>query len=927
VNAINLNSSINFSNNNGIDSLTSDNVGGTSASKGDTTVKQNLESSIKNLREKVDKKCNLKWESGNRRNCIRNKVANVFFRGRKEVLNDIKSKLDMVFDENCNLKQYTCSTDFHIENLNGIKHSSVAKDAENLKRVLFVAQSQGTLRDKINFINECRNLVSEIYFVLEACLKAGNLKDEGNCCEMSLVSYNGTIDDIRCSLDELLKYRNGFESSNVKICEKYKYKGEEKDTKGILKIFSTINTNLSQRGLPAFEIKGNKIKNFDKWFNNCVDQLNNLIGENNEKSSDVSNEQNVLSQDKVQELWNKIGTQSSVGAGTYGEVYKVTDGGKTYAFKKIKTITEDIKKEKSANEALAKNLKSFEKEKDVFYKQSSGLLTGYMGQYEIAIDGKNEQFFVQEFCEGKNLQNVLVSKTEGDEVFSSQLNSNGKLCLNVAVQMGHAVAELHAAGIVNRDIKPGNTMINIVDGENEQKEVSVKLIDLGTACFLGDKQVNSENKRSFEFNEGERCVNGIGSPNYMAPEVLDKKDNILGQPAVDVFSYGISVLEVLLGGSLYEKSAYKFPWKISEFVTNNDYKQLLTATNDDPFQNFFGKLYSKQNNIANEKTQAIKEKVPGERRQKFLASILADCLAKDPKKRISVAQAAELMQILASSLEKGANENDLMSYEGAKAMVLKDRPKEVPPGIMDKLFSGNYQDYLDGMNAFQYLESGDSIDENSVSMGLVKLCFWPKDKFDAWKTKAKDSGACERMIENLLIDGRFDQLPEDKRKILEATEEYGEALCLAVERAPYYDDENGTLGENLVEKLASYIGTNNRKADILSQLDKSLSERINVRLKLDKDGEKKQTSKLLAHVENLGELIPDFKESKTYKLKQNLFNDKPKVEDNASLAKEDVNLAQKSMDEEDVQKESDVTEDVSYGVDVPTVERSYDTDE
>lgn len=33
------------------------------------------------------------------------------------------------------------------------------------------------------------------------------------------------------------------------------------------------------------------------------------------------------------------------------------------------------------------------------------------------------------------------------------------------------------------------------------------------------------------------------------------------------------------------------------------------------------------------------------------------------------------------------------------------------------------------------------------------------------------------------------------------------------------------------------------------------------------------------------------------------------------------------MDEEGVQEERDVTEDVSYGVDVQTVERSYDTDE
>ena len=65
---------------------------------------------------------------------------------------------------------------------------------------------------------------------------------------------------------------------------------------------------------------------------------------------------------------------------------------------------------------------------------------------------------------------------------------------------------------------------------------------------------------------------GIGTPAFMAPEVLDKQK--YKKPA-DIYSFSITMYEIFGWGEAYPKTVFKYPWKIAEFVTEG-YRQPKT---------------------------------------------------------------------------------------------------------------------------------------------------------------------------------------------------------------------------------------------------------------------------------------------------------------------------------------------------------------
>ena len=92
----------------------------------------------------------------------------------------------------------------------------------------------------------------------------------------------------------------------------------------------------------------------------------------------------------------------------------------------------------------------------------------------------------------------------------------------IAVRLGKAVALLHRNGIIHRDIKPDNVILEVNGG--------LKLIDLGVALVPGVDEFPAEDIP--------------GTPSYMAPELL------AGQPGderSDLFALGVTLFEALTG--------------------------------------------------------------------------------------------------------------------------------------------------------------------------------------------------------------------------------------------------------------------------------------------------------------------------------------------------------------------------------------------
>ena len=138
--------------------------------------------------------------------------------------------------------------------------------------------------------------------------------------------------------------------------------------------------------------------------------------------------------------------------------------------------------------------------------------------YEIE-DQDGKPFIAMERLEGTNLKTHIARKTlETREIFE------------IAAQICQALEAAHGAGIVHRDIKPGNIFVAPTG--------QVKVLDFGMA-------------RSFNRDDSTASKDGstipgrpIGTVNYMAPE------RILQMPLdarCDLFSLGVVMYEMATG--------------------------------------------------------------------------------------------------------------------------------------------------------------------------------------------------------------------------------------------------------------------------------------------------------------------------------------------------------------------------------------------
>jgi eukaryotic-like serine/threonine-protein kinase len=130
-------------------------------------------------------------------------------------------------------------------------------------------------------------------------------------------------------------------------------------------------------------------------------------------------------------------------------------------------------------------------------------------------------------------QPFIVMELVRGRTLADELRARGRLDLEDAVGIvlgildGLAVA--HAAGIVHRDVKPGNVLLPDAGG--------VKLSDFGIAKALGDTAAGLTATGTV-----------LGTPNYLAPELIN---GAAAGPGSDVYSVGCVLFELLTGQPPY----------------------------------------------------------------------------------------------------------------------------------------------------------------------------------------------------------------------------------------------------------------------------------------------------------------------------------------------------------------------------------------
>ncbi len=171
----------------------------------------------------------------------------------------------------------------------------------------------------------------------------------------------------------------------------------------------------------------------------------------------------------------------------------------------------------------------------------------------------NAPAIVMEYVEGKSLKELLVDEGKQKLEFVSHVVNEVLKGLSVA----------HKAGIIHRDIKPGNILIS--------SSGRIMLTDFGLASFQQSPVVTMDGVI-------------LGTLAYMSPEqargeVLDER--------TDLFSLGVTIVELLTQRRIFEGNSYQECMKRISSFSIKDIEQ-LTADLPADFVSFLCKLLAPQ---------------------------------------------------------------------------------------------------------------------------------------------------------------------------------------------------------------------------------------------------------------------------------------------------------------------------------------------
>ncbi|EKX53816.1 hypothetical protein GUITHDRAFT_64205 [Guillardia theta CCMP2712] len=164
-------------------------------------------------------------------------------------------------------------------------------------------------------------------------------------------------------------------------------------------------------------------------------------------------------------------------------------------------------------------------------------------RFEDVFEDKENVYIIMELCTNQTMLEFVKRKKRLTESETRRY----------MLQMLDGVRYLHQNKVIHRDLKLGNLFLNHGD--------DVKIGDFGLACKL---QFDGERKRTL-----------CGTPNYIAPEVLDGKNGHSYE--VDTWSIGVVMYTCLVGKPPFETADVKSTYKLIKANTYTFPDRLLVS--------------------------------------------------------------------------------------------------------------------------------------------------------------------------------------------------------------------------------------------------------------------------------------------------------------------------------------------------------------
>lgn len=246
---------------------------------------------------------------------------------------------------------------------------------------------------------------------------------------------------------------------------------------------------------------------------------------------------------KIPEKLGKYEIKEQVGRGSMGVVYKGHDP----------FSDKDVAVKVAMSESL-NDKDSGERYRKMFFNEAHTAGTLKHPNIVDILDAG-----VEESEEGDHCY-IVMELIENGDTLKTYCNAQNLLPLETVVEIifkcAKALDYAHRNGVVHRDIKPTNILID--------KERDVKIADFSIAHLM-----NSDTTSTMP-------MGFVGSPRYMSPEQV-QEDQITNQ--TDLFSLGIVMYELLTGKHPFAAESFS---RLIHMIINEEHTPLSTHRSDVP---------------------------------------------------------------------------------------------------------------------------------------------------------------------------------------------------------------------------------------------------------------------------------------------------------------------------------------------------------
>ncbi|MBZ0185695.1 MAG: protein kinase, partial [Candidatus Obscuribacterales bacterium] len=297
-------------------------------------------------------------------------------------------------------------------------------------------------------------------------------------------------------------------------------------------------------------------------------------------------------------LDEKYDVVSLIGKGGMGSVFKVKDR-ELDRFFAIKVLSRDLSEDTASR-------KRFEQEADAVRALNH---PGIVAVYGRSSTEDGIPFILMDYLEGKSLSDFIKEEGCLDPITT----------LEIVRQISDAISHAHQKGVIHRDIKPTNIILN----QTGDGALRIQIVDFGIA-----KVMPSTNRQTCDLTQ---TGDVFGSPHYMSPEqclgfMLDQRS--------DIYCLGCTIYEAITGSA--------------PFAGENPIQLVVKHINDDP--------------------PPIPRELKSSKLAKGLESIVFHCLAKKPEDRY---QSIDDLLIDLDLLKDGKKIPNYQKHRRAKPTITK----------------------------------------------------------------------------------------------------------------------------------------------------------------------------------------------------------------------------------------------------------------